>query len=176
MPTVRPSQLTWTVSDSRLLWSTPTITKNLVLILPSMDCGRLSWPCQQQGCSISPVLYRCIGWVLVGFDYRKSHITVRHVTAGPLSAATHLRLCEYIVGLWYIFLLIVEWWHCLLQVSCCVSLGHVRISDLGLAMQIPKGETIRGRMGTVGYMGMYMHVWCHTQWKMTSTLMNALLH
>ena len=37
-----------------------------------------------------------------------------------------------------------------------VSLGHVRISDLGLAMQIPEGETIRGRMGTVGYMGVYI--------------------
>ena len=31
----------------------------------------------------------------------------------------------------------------------------MRISDLGLAMQIPEGETIRGRMGTVGYMGQY---------------------
>ncbi|XP_036083323.1 G protein-coupled receptor kinase 4 isoform X9 [Rousettus aegyptiacus] len=30
--------------------------------------------------------------------------------------------------------------------------GHIRISDLGLAMEIPKGETIRGRVGTVGYM------------------------
>ncbi|XP_062905602.1 G protein-coupled receptor kinase 4 [Mobula hypostoma] len=30
--------------------------------------------------------------------------------------------------------------------------GHIRISDLGLAMQIPEGETIRGRVGTVGYM------------------------
>ncbi len=31
--------------------------------------------------------------------------------------------------------------------------GHVRISDLGLAVEIPEGETIRGRVGTVGYMG-----------------------
>ncbi|CAG2164227.1 unnamed protein product [Oppiella nova] len=30
--------------------------------------------------------------------------------------------------------------------------GHVRISDLGLAMEIPEGETVRGRVGTVGYM------------------------
>ncbi|KAK7109223.1 G protein-coupled receptor kinase 5-like isoform X1 [Littorina saxatilis] len=30
--------------------------------------------------------------------------------------------------------------------------GHVRISDLGLAVEIPSGETIRGRVGTVGYM------------------------
>ena len=44
-------------------------------------------------------------------------------------------------------------WH----IFCCVSLGHVRISDLGLAMQIPEGETIRGRMGTVGYMGLYTY-------------------
>lgn len=31
--------------------------------------------------------------------------------------------------------------------------GHVRISDLGLAVQIKNGETIRGRVGTIGYMG-----------------------
>ncbi|KAI8481552.1 G protein-coupled receptor kinase 6, partial [Branchiostoma belcheri] len=30
--------------------------------------------------------------------------------------------------------------------------GHVRISDLGLAVEIPEGEMIRGRVGTVGYM------------------------
>ncbi|XP_039694189.1 G protein-coupled receptor kinase 4 isoform X9 [Pteropus medius] len=30
--------------------------------------------------------------------------------------------------------------------------GHIRISDLGLAIEIPKGGTIRGRVGTVGYM------------------------
>lgn len=31
--------------------------------------------------------------------------------------------------------------------------GHVRISDLGLAVDIPETETVRGRVGTVGYMG-----------------------
>jgi len=30
--------------------------------------------------------------------------------------------------------------------------GHVRISDLGLALEIPEGEVVRGRVGTVGYM------------------------
>jgi G protein-coupled receptor kinase len=30
--------------------------------------------------------------------------------------------------------------------------GHVRISDLGLALEIPEGEAVRGRVGTVGYM------------------------
>ncbi|XP_028390836.1 G protein-coupled receptor kinase 5-like isoform X2 [Dendronephthya gigantea] len=30
--------------------------------------------------------------------------------------------------------------------------GHVRISDLGLAIEIPEGENVRGRVGTVGYM------------------------
>ncbi|XP_076364561.1 G protein-coupled receptor kinase 2-like isoform X1 [Tachypleus tridentatus] len=30
--------------------------------------------------------------------------------------------------------------------------GHVRISDLGLAVEIPEGETVKGRVGTVGYM------------------------
>lgn len=31
--------------------------------------------------------------------------------------------------------------------------GHIRISDLGLAVKIPDGDLIRGRVGTVGYMG-----------------------
>uniref|UniRef100_A0A8C6P3J0 G protein-coupled receptor kinase n=1 Tax=Nothobranchius furzeri TaxID=105023 RepID=A0A8C6P3J0_NOTFU len=30
--------------------------------------------------------------------------------------------------------------------------GHIRISDLGLAIKVPDGENIRGRVGTVGYM------------------------
>ena len=32
------------------------------------------------------------------------------------------------------------------------SLGHVRISDLGLAVHIPDGQSVRGRVGTIGYM------------------------
>ena len=31
--------------------------------------------------------------------------------------------------------------------------GHVRISDLGLAVHIPEGQSVRGRVGTIGYMG-----------------------
>lgn len=31
--------------------------------------------------------------------------------------------------------------------------GHVRISDLGLAVEIPEGEMVRGRVGTVGKCG-----------------------
>jgi G protein-coupled receptor kinase len=30
--------------------------------------------------------------------------------------------------------------------------GHVRISDLGLAVHIPDGQSVRGRVGTIGYM------------------------
>uniref|UniRef100_A0A8C9RJT0 G protein-coupled receptor kinase n=1 Tax=Scleropages formosus TaxID=113540 RepID=A0A8C9RJT0_SCLFO len=30
--------------------------------------------------------------------------------------------------------------------------GHIRISDLGLAVHVPDGQTIKGRVGTVGYM------------------------
>ncbi len=31
--------------------------------------------------------------------------------------------------------------------------GHIRISDLGLAVEILPNESIKGRVGTVGYMG-----------------------
>ncbi|XP_004086664.1 G protein-coupled receptor kinase 6 [Oryzias latipes] len=30
--------------------------------------------------------------------------------------------------------------------------GHIRISDLGLAVHVPEGDSIKGRVGTVGYM------------------------
>nr|XP_020745516.1 G protein-coupled receptor kinase 4 isoform X2 [Odocoileus virginianus texanus] len=30
--------------------------------------------------------------------------------------------------------------------------GHIRISDLGLALEVPEGEKINGRVGTLGYM------------------------
>ncbi|XP_063086453.1 G protein-coupled receptor kinase 4 isoform X4 [Cavia porcellus] len=30
--------------------------------------------------------------------------------------------------------------------------GHIRISDLGLAVEVPEGQMVRGRVGTVGYM------------------------
>ncbi|MFT7817258.1 G protein-coupled receptor kinase 6-like [Arapaima gigas] len=30
--------------------------------------------------------------------------------------------------------------------------GHIRISDLGLAVHVPEGQTIKGRVGTLGYM------------------------
>lgn len=33
--------------------------------------------------------------------------------------------------------------------------GHVRISDLGLAVELKENEPIKGRVGTVGYMGKY---------------------
>lgn len=36
--------------------------------------------------------------------------------------------------------------------------GHVRISDLGLAVEIPEGESVRGRVGTVGYMGTFLFI------------------
>ncbi|XP_065649441.1 G protein-coupled receptor kinase 5 isoform X2 [Hydra vulgaris] len=32
------------------------------------------------------------------------------------------------------------------------DLGHTRISDLGLAIYVPTNETVKGRVGTVGYM------------------------
>ena len=36
--------------------------------------------------------------------------------------------------------------------------GHVRISDLGLAVEIEEGGTVKGKVGTVGYMGKLMAV------------------
>ena len=42
----------------------------------------------------------------------------------------------------------------LIFLSPALSLtGHVRISDLGLAVHIPEGQSVRGRVGTIGYMG-----------------------
>lgn len=33
--------------------------------------------------------------------------------------------------------------------------GHIRISDLGLAVRLSEGKLVRGRVGTFFYMGMY---------------------
>lgn len=41
----------------------------------------------------------------------------------------------------------------LAPLTLCPPSGHIRISDLGLAVKIPEGDLIRGRVGTVGYMG-----------------------
>ena len=57
--------------------------------------------------------------------------------------------------------------------NTCICLflftGHVRISDLGLAVEIPSGENIRGRVGTVGYMGksceLFGHFPCSYEWQ-----------
>ena len=34
--------------------------------------------------------------------------------------------------------------------------GHVRISDLGLAVELVNNQSVRGRVGTVGYMGIHV--------------------
>lgn len=39
--------------------------------------------------------------------------------------------------------------------------GHVRISDLGLAVEIPEGEMVRGRVGTVGMCHSFPHIIFH---------------
>uniref|UniRef100_A0A4W5NNM5 G protein-coupled receptor kinase n=1 Tax=Hucho hucho TaxID=62062 RepID=A0A4W5NNM5_9TELE len=36
--------------------------------------------------------------------------------------------------------------------TLCLDDSHIRISDLGLAVHVPEEETIKGRVGTVGYM------------------------
>ena len=41
------------------------------------------------------------------------------------------------------------WWVCV---------GHIRISDLGLAIELPEGQKAKGRVGTVGYMGKCCYV------------------
>jgi hypothetical protein len=43
-----------------------------------------------------------------------------------------------------------------------LSSGHIRISDLGLAVAIPEGQSVRGRVGTVGYMGKWVWLGCGT--------------
>jgi len=59
--------------------------------------------------------------------------------------------------------------------------GHVRISDLGLAVDIPEGEMVRGRVGTVGYMGQYNIAQAFKQKKknvinLSSLVVFSLLH
>lgn len=54
-----------------------------------------------------------------------------------------------------------------------LSLGHIRISDLGLAVKIPEGESIRGRVGTVGYMGKWFGFHCCWISTLNVTILNS---
>lgn len=38
--------------------------------------------------------------------------------------------------------------------------GHIRISDLGLAVRLTEENEVQGRVGTLGYMGMYISHKC----------------
>lgn len=49
-----------------------------------------------------------------------------------------VRLFQGVFGLFYFFLK-----------------GHIRISDLGLAVRLMDGKLVHGRVGTMGYMGIY---------------------
>ena len=35
----------------------------------------------------------------------------------------------------------------------CMLVGHLRISDLGLAVEVDVHASLKGRVGTAGYMG-----------------------
>jgi len=60
--------------------------------------------------------------------------------------------CEIILGLGHLHKEGIVYRDCKPENILLDSKGHVRISDLGLAVEIPEGEAVRGRVGTVGYM------------------------
>jgi len=60
--------------------------------------------------------------------------------------------CEIILGLGHLHKEGIVYRDCKPENILLDSQGHVRISDLGLAVEIPEGEAVRGRVGTVGYM------------------------
>jgi len=60
--------------------------------------------------------------------------------------------CEIILGLGHLHKEGIVYRDCKPENILLDSRGHVRISDLGLAVEIPEGEAVRGRVGTVGYM------------------------
>jgi len=60
--------------------------------------------------------------------------------------------CQIILGLGHLHKEGIVYRDCKPENILLDSKGHVRISDLGLAVEIPEGEAVRGRVGTVGYM------------------------
>jgi len=60
--------------------------------------------------------------------------------------------CEIILGLGHLHQEGIVYRDCKPENILLDSKGHVRISDLGLAVEIPEGEAVKGRVGTVGYM------------------------
>lgn len=56
----------------------------------------------------------------------------------------------------------VAWFKACLDFFIFSLKGHIRISDLGLAVRLMDGKLVHGRVGTLGYMGTYMtQIWCH---------------
>ena len=76
----------------------------------------------------------------------------------------HTHTCTHTVHVYmsaYVYCAICVWCVCVWIFMCLchgcsyypISKGHIRISDLGLAIKIPEGQSVRGSVGTVGYMG-----------------------
>ena len=88
---------------------------------------------------------------LIMYNFYTSHLQSPKVTGLPCKSRprSHLHcaeaLCVYVLD---------QGVHVIMNPLTLLSpTGHIRISDLGLAVKIPEGDLIRGRVGTVGYMG-----------------------
>nr|XP_012322239.1 G protein-coupled receptor kinase 4 [Aotus nancymaae] len=79
---------------------------------------------------------------------------------GPCLAAPRAALAQRVVlsSVSVLFYIITLPWHYFpcAALNTCNNIfehtGHIRISDLGLALEIPEGHMVRGRVGTVDYM------------------------
>jgi len=82
----------------------------------------------------------------------KFHIYNMGGEPGFLEERCRFYACEIILGLGHLHKEGIVYRDCKPENILLDSKGHVRISDLGLAVEIPEGEAVRGRVGTVGYM------------------------
>ncbi|GLH07401.1 G protein-coupled receptor kinase 2 [Gryllus bimaculatus] len=79
-------------------------------------------------------------------------INSRFVVSLAYAYETKDALCLVLCGLEHLHVQGIVYRDCKPENILLDDHGHVRISDLGLAMEIPEGDMVRGRVGTVGYM------------------------
>ncbi|XP_065210501.1 G protein-coupled receptor kinase 2 isoform X1 [Planococcus citri] len=96
--------------------------------------------------------FLCLVLTIMNGGDLKFHIYNMGNESGFDVSRSRFYAAEVLCGLEHLHLQGIVYRDCKPENILLDDLGHVRISDLGLAIEINEGDTVRGRVGTVGYM------------------------